>query len=129
MEGHGFNAQLYCDGKKLGLVIDEGNGGSFLYRCFKTFQEQSEYERWARVQDSRGFDPLDMIVATLVGEFEEAAKLKRWCKKQTVAKLRGDPEDSYSIWKTPYTPGFAAKLRKENDVVEIVNERFLKVTA
>jgi len=127
MEGYGFNATLYRDGKKLGLVIDGGCGGSMLFRCFKDYAEQAEYERWARIQDgSSPYDPLDMIVATLVGEYEERAKLKRWCRKQTVAKLKGAPEDSYSIWKVPYTPEFAAKIRKENDVVEIVNERFLK---
>lgn len=130
MEGLGFNATLYRDGKKLGLVIDEGCGGSMLFRCFKTYAEQSEYERWARVQDgASAFDPLDLIVATLVGEYEETAKLKRWCKKKTVAKLKDDPKDSYSIWKVPYTPEFAARLRKENDVVEIINERFLKGVA
>jgi hypothetical protein len=126
MSGYGFNATLYRDGKRLGLVIDEGCGGSLLYRCFKTFAEQAEYERWARVQPGAGvFEPLDMIVTGLVEDYETEAKLKRWCKKKTVVKLKGDPEDSYTTWKRPYTPEFAAQIREKHDVVEIINERFL----
>lgn len=33
MEGHGLNADLYVDGKKVCFVMDEGNGGCFNYQA------------------------------------------------------------------------------------------------
>jgi hypothetical protein len=120
----GFNASLYENGKRLGLVIDEGSGGSYLYRIDR--KKRDVFEKWARVHKQEGIEALDSVLAELVDTFEQTKQLKRMCKKKTVVRLKDDPEDSFSTWARPYTPEFAAQLREKHDVVEIVNERFLK---
>jgi hypothetical protein len=130
MEGLGFNCSLYEDGKRMGAVIDEGRGGSFLYRLKGDAggKKERELQRWARVQAQCGYsDQLDIVVAGLVEDAENEKRLKRLCRKQTVAKLETDDDGEHSVWKVPYSPEFAAKIRAKFPVVEIVNERFVKV--
>jgi hypothetical protein len=118
------------DGKRLCVVVDTAHGGSYEYQ-FKKFKEGrdklSELQRWARVKTQNLYwDQLDILVGDLVTAADEEKRFRRMCKTKTVAKLKDDPEGSYSTWKRAYTPEFADQLRAKFDVVEIVNERYLK---
>jgi len=86
----------------------------------------------------------DLYISLMIEDYEKeqeqkrlGQQLKRWCKTKTVIKLEGDEEGNYLIYKRPYSAGFAQRIRSfyqrhpdtEPKLVEIVNERFIKVTA
>jgi hypothetical protein len=126
MEGSGFNATLYEDGVKLGMVIDEGCGGSYLYRL-ASHEKERELACWARVERQQGMEPLDALINDLVVAEEERRWLKRNTRKKTVFKLKGQGPGEWSTYNEPYTDKFAAWVRKKHgdDLVEIANERDL----
>lgn len=124
MEGGGFNCTLYVDGKKLGMVIDEGRGGNLLYRLDSHKTEQ-ELERWARVKSQDGMEALDSVVGKLVDDEEERRWLKRHTKKKTVIRLKDHGRGEWTTYAKPYSAEFAAWIREKHgdDLVEIGNER------
>jgi hypothetical protein len=126
MEGSGFNATLYEDGKSLGMVIDEGNGGSLLYRL-KDWKRERELARWARVKTQSGMEALDGLISDLVNDEEERRWLKRHTKKKTVIRLKGQGPGEWTTYNRAYSTEFAAWIRKEHGdaLVEIANERDL----
>lgn len=103
MEGYGFNAVLYRDGKKIALVIDEGNGGSMIFEWtsgprWDNFETKSlqEYAKSlpplpADPAWGTGAEPLPMndelLVAELVSEFEFQQKTRRQLKKKTLFQV------------------------------------------
>jgi hypothetical protein len=136
MEGSGFNATLYEDGKSLGMVIDEGCGGSFLYRLkggrtAKGWEKERELGRWARVKTQSGMEALDILIGDLVNKEEERRWLKRHTKKKTVIRLKGQGAGEWTTYNRAYTPEFAAWVREKHgdELVEIANERDLAVVA
>ena len=126
-DGHGFNATLYVDGKRVCLAIDAANGGPYDYQC-KNYAVVTELQRWARVKSqSLYWDQLDLLVGDLVAEADLEKRLRRLCRTKTVAKLTTDPEGQHSVWAQAYTPAFGDSLRARHgdDLVEIVNERLV----
>lgn len=123
MEGGGFNANLYENGKKLGLVIDDANGGCFNYQIDRA--KLASLEAWARVKSGGGFEALDVIVSDLVADAQDMAWLRRTCKKKTVVRLKDSGPGEWIIYKAPYSDGLAAKIRAEygDNLAEIANER------
>jgi hypothetical protein len=69
----------------------------------------------------------DFFIGKLLDEWEVTKFLKRKCKTNLVAIMKGNKEGDFSIFKQPYTPEWAAKFRAHHGdkVVEIINERFL----
>ena len=142
MEGEGFSATLYVDGKKAGDVFDDARGGEMTYRV-----PDSVFERLlahaAKVKDDDDesdskLSPetmaklkLDCLMAGLVDDIMEERQIKRWCSKSTVFLLKGDEEGRYRTIKAKYEPKVAKHVREKygDKLVEIVNERFLKASA
>ena len=148
MEGYGFNASLYRDGKKVALVIDEGNGGDYNFEWFdfklprveatingldgelkvKVTPEESIFLQYVKENtDASDYEGADTVVARLVDKFEENKKLKQYCKKKTLFRLKSDPDDG--SWRT--CGGTTEKTREfitakyGDQVAEIANDRFI----
>ena len=53
MEGMGVNCNMYLDGKKIGEIIDEGNGGCLHITYFNALnQSQKERDNWNEVRET-----------------------------------------------------------------------------
>jgi hypothetical protein len=125
MEGKGFSATLYIDGRKAGEVFDDARGGEFCYQILRedhaallkhaaTIPDETNEERVAR-----GLEPLpphspdvpelspetkarcnlDSLIARLVDEAEEAKTVKRWCASAVVFTLKGAKAGEYQTIK------------------------------
>ena len=57
-------------------------------------------------------------------------QLRRSCRRNTLIRLKGDNSDSYHSFKPAwkFSPTVAAKIREDHgsDLLEIINERFIK---
>ena len=85
MEGQGFNANLYRDGKKVALVMDSAHGGCYDYEWTskderKIFDDYIEtlppsLEDWMNGKPMKAFD--DGVVSDLLNEYYLAKDAKR----------------------------------------------------
>lgn len=153
MEGHGFNATLYRDGKKVCFIIDDADGGDYHYqwydleepreeieiighdlnKCkFRATKEEAIFLKYLQTlpYELNEFDqkmyPVedDGFIAGLVERYE----LAKLCKKKTLFVLKGsDGKNREYEMKTPFTPAVKEHLVKKygKDLVEILNERIL----
>jgi len=149
-EGQGFNATLYCDGKKVAQVDDSANGGCYDWHwldwqankvpvTFKNYNG-SEYTRNATPNEaafieflkSKGLDGEfefeDSYVNELVCEFIKMRDYKRWCKKETLFRLKSEKyeDGAWRTLKVPFSDPRAKKYLQDkygDDVQEILNER------
>ena len=71
---------------------------------------------------------LSSFLATKADEHESDKRLRRMCRKETVVRLATDKEGQLTVYKKPYSPEFAARLRTKYgaDVLEIINERYIE---
>ncbi|MDP2692748.1 MAG: hypothetical protein Q8O88_03870 [bacterium] len=116
MEGHGLNADLYVDGKRVCFVMDEGNGGCFNYQphgkegaeMMANRETINELHNYARSLPKRliecgngkffALQPnLDTLINDAYSEVEKAKSLKKIEKKMTDHIMWGLPDgDKYS---------------------------------
>jgi len=132
MEGYGFNATLYRGKIKIAFVIDEANGGCYHYDWFnraedKILRDHCESLPKEVVYDMEIAVDSDMLVGALVDKYENDKRFSRLCKKSTLFRLKGDPDDGYQVYKnTPYNE-FMKKflIDKYGDTLEeILNEKY-----
>ena len=129
-----FSAELWTDGKKLAIVSNSGQGGSNNYDFNMTIDgtRWNAFSEWCKAQPHE-FDFLyeDQVVDTLFSEWLKAddirrqkAQMKRWCRTQTVFRLKGDKPDSWHVVKCLYTPAVKEYMvKKYGDRIEcIANE-------
>ena len=147
MEGEGYNADLYRDGKKIAFVIDEGCGGETRFEWLDlgvpkvdiihhgygtepiTYKGTPEEKLFVELADSQtytfdghtGRKNADILVGELITIF----LTKRDCKNKTVFRLASDGEGIERTIKAKFTPEIATHIRTKYgaDLVEIVNER------
>ena len=129
MEGHGFNANLLQDGKKVAFVIDEANGGEYHYEWLDHNEPRVEgkYRNYKDEILTRKMTPAekafneyvlsfpsedmgaglgvmylneDCVMGKLVGEFEQDKQMIGWCKKSVVFSVKGDKEGEFRTLKT-----------------------------
>lgn len=104
MEGYGLNADIYINGVKCLFVIDEGNGGEFLYR--NTYDDKNKdvvlknvelLEKYIKtlplfkVDDLEFPMDMDLFVDQILGEQEEQKMVKKFKKMEETAFLVGKP--------------------------------------
>lgn len=138
-----FTGSLYIDGKKAADVKNAGQGGDNA-TWFKDRDLRLAFEAWAvalppmPVTDddiAMGLtEPMamssDLWLSLEVGRIDEERYWKRKCSKGVLVILTKHAKGEFGEYKnTPYTPSIAAKLRERygSDLVEIINERFVKV--
>lgn len=119
-----FSATICLDGKPVGTVRNAGHGGCNFYDW--TDREQGQkIQEWAKTQNTEfQFEQLDQVIDQLLAKGEENRQLKKWCKKQTVFRLKGDEKDKWRILKAPFDAKVKAQLvAKCGDKIErIANE-------
>jgi len=124
MEGMGgFNATLYRDGIKIGEVINDDSGGPNCYHIpaneLKTLTEYA-----ASVYRDIEFEVEDMFVNTLIDDYLEHKRLSKYCKKETVYRLKGDEKGSYRRINHIFDNEVKAYITKKygDEIEMIVNE-------
>lgn len=144
MEGAGFNADLYVNGTKAALVIDEGNGGQYLFRWCNVRAEKTltEYAKATLRPENRSVKQLrklgvffangsaglqtrlEEIVAKLVDDWEYQKKLRRICRTTTLFLAPGDDATKgYRTIKAPYDGRVREYIiKKYGNKVRIINE-------
>lgn len=160
-EGRGYNVSLYRDGIRVAFVIDDASGGmvdfQWVDRDPKTWVDH-EITDWNGEKSTirvtpeekklyefikgklgkplfdddtqRQMEP-DEFVAGLINAHEIDRKLRNLCKKNTLIRITGDPEDSYRTVKLPFTPKLRASLvslalAQGKEVIEFINETLAK---
>lgn len=107
-----FSAEVWIDGKKAGLASNRGCGGPNEYWFDDRALEQEFYtfcKSLPPLPPDETYDrelamDEDLYLGQLINRFEVRKQIERWCKKQTVYKLKGDAPDSWRISKTPFSP-------------------------
>jgi len=131
-----FNADIYVDGKKIGDVRNDGNGGCHMYYWSDRAAGEA-LEAWAKEQKTEfDFEKLDQILDKIFIGIEEEKQLRRWCKTAAYFQLKGDNVDQWrSVTiirngkrvKAPFTPEIEAWIIKNygDKLKEILNKRYL----
>lgn len=131
LEGYGFNATLYRDGKKVAFVIDDANGGCYNFD-FVSNEAENEFNAYIKTlpeiefQGSKLTVDSDIFVGELVEQYETGKKLKSWCKTKTVFILKSDKAGEYRTVLHVYTDAVRKFLESKykDDLLEVVNLRY-----
>jgi hypothetical protein len=69
---------------------------------------------------------MDGFIFKLIATFEENKQFKRWCKKETCFRLKGDEAGHWRTVKHPFNPDVKTFIVKKygDQIEEILNERF-----
>ena len=139
MEGAGFSANLYRDGKKVAEVVDSAHGGDFDYQFLdrkepkvevkvinlsnKTYSYQGTPEEAKLAEyvsgmtfvsefDGKSYSKgVDGFMDELINNYENDKRFKRLCKTSIVVKLKSSKEDEFFTFKGKYCPN--AKIQIE----------------
>jgi hypothetical protein len=143
MEGHGFNANLLADGKKVCFVIDGAQGGEYDFQWLDFKAEKVDvtvvrfdgtpFTRKGTPNEKAFYDYLaslpkvycdyfkedratsdESFVCNLVTEWETTRDFKRKCKKKTLVKLHSHKKGEYIAWNYPYDAEMKAHVTKEH---------------
>lgn len=136
MEGcGGFNVTLYRQGKKVAFVINEDNGGMFLWQ----WEGKAEVEENRLMALVKELPPLpseynkdgipmdiDLFIGDLVRIKEDDDLYRRKCKTHTVYTLKSGKEGEYYQIKGVFTQRIEDYIKKEHgdDLKEIFNYRY-----
>ncbi|MFA5419833.1 MAG: hypothetical protein WC341_15375 [Bacteroidales bacterium] len=123
-----FSATLYIDGKKAGTASNRGCGGSNEIHIFDP-KLRDEFNAFCKAQPlPKGWGDLpmdaDLYISLLLEKLEETQQLKRWCKKSTMFRLKGDKKGEWRTVKHVFNAEVKAFLvGKYGDTIEtIANE-------
>jgi hypothetical protein len=116
-----FSATIYVDGKKAGFVKNEGRGGCNFYTWLDP-QVGAAVDAWAKTQDTEfDFEKLDQILDKLLGQEEILRQLRRWSKKQTCFRLKGDKKGAWRNVQAPHSAKVVEFIQgKYGDKVECI---------
>ena len=125
-----FQATIYIDGKKAGDASNEGMGGcnNYYFKDRELEQRFYDYCKALPPVDYNGHElsmDADLLLGDLIADYERNKTYKRWCKKETIFKLVGEPEDSFRVVKALYCDKVVAYIKKQyGDKLDyILNER------
>jgi len=148
MEGHGYNATLCRDGKKVAFVMDSGDGGEANFEWndrtapkvditidyfgdgrTHTYQGTPEEKLFLELANSQTYTAYGHTGrkdgAILIEELIETDKFRKDCKTKTLFRLASDGEDTYQVYKERFDHEVRAWLVRQygDQLVEIINER------
>lgn len=105
MEGSGYNATLYADGKRVALLIDDASGGPLDVRSIGTAGDKVLADITAlclTLPHEKHFDDLpamavtrDLYLEELVNHAEMARKVERLRQKGVVFRLKSDNDGTF----------------------------------
>jgi hypothetical protein len=154
MDCPGYNCTLYCDGKRVAKVINDGSGGPTMFEWLdrdaprvditfhdykdevRTYKGTPQEKRLVEYADSQTYECPDgstrthnaeTLVGDLVGDYEETKQFKRWCRNKTYFRLKGDKKGRWSYFNVKYSPEVKRQIERRygDRIEEILNERFL----
>lgn len=106
-----FSATICLDGKVVGTVSNAGQGGPNFYH-WSNAQVGKKIEDYAKslppiphAESGTAYlldMDIDLLVDDLLAKEEELKKIRRWCKKETVFRLKGDKPKTWQIIKAPF---------------------------
>lgn len=129
VEGIGFQASLYADGKRIAVVTDDAWGGEYRYDVLNQdkFAEVESYIKTLPNTEYHGISlepSLDGVMDDLVNEYEENKQFKKLCKKKIVLITPDCNKGEYRLVNVPPTPALINQVKEKYPNAEIVNERF-----
>jgi len=150
-----YTCTLYRDNKRVATVFEAGDGGDISIEWLDrkqpkvqvsvhnhnggvcTYSGTPEQKKFAEFVDTQTFEweysegpqrhGVGTYIGTLVGEFEENRQYKRWCRNETVFRLKGDGKGQWRRLKAPFSDPRVKPYLDEKygeQVEEILNERF-----
>jgi hypothetical protein len=148
-----FSATIYVDGKRVGEVVNRGQGGPNEYRLGSDMQLRLEdharqtfdidtYNRETRAKhstlalvtrDDPHFEWLDQMIHDLVVRHETDRQYRKWCRTAFVFSLRTSKPGEYFTLKPragKATPAFLKQARAfaeqkyGSQLAEVLNDRF-----
>jgi hypothetical protein len=128
-----FSATLYIDGTRAGVVSNRGCGAPHEFQFQDRKLEKSFYE-WCQQQPPHPADasfpyslPMDadLYISLLLGDMETNKQIKKWCKKQTLFRLKNDPKGEWRTLKLPFNQQVKERIiaKYGDQIAEIANER------
>ena len=108
-----FSAKLCLDGKEVGQVSNDGNGGPHRY-AWKDNALGCRIDDWAQTQPTEfEFEKLDQVVDRLLARVEATQRLAKFMKEGTVFLLNGDNPANWRLIKRPFNQETANRLRQQ----------------
>jgi len=129
-----FSASVYIDGKRVATASNRGYGGPNHYDWIvKDAEKQlADYAASLPPLESEYFQgelPIntDLLIDQLLSKHEENKKLKGWCKKETLYRLKGDKDGQWRVLDFTYSERVKKALHNKlgDKLEEICNERFV----
>ena len=125
------SVEIWYDGKLACHGIDDGNGGGMFFRTLdRAVESQLLADIAAQPSEMPGDDwddtarslwpqgqkwDLEQFVWAEIERVQKAKQFTRWCRKDTLFRLKGDDPDSWRVLKNlPFTPQVAAGLRRKH---------------
>jgi hypothetical protein len=125
MEGTGLNANIYWDGKKIGNIIDDGDGGetiihfiskdaefAFTTHCNQWWETSSDKVSWEKDNlNADDHDKMDCWINAEINRIDLEKRLKKHAKTKTPYKLVG--EEDWRLLAIPFSPKVEEALQKK----------------
>ena len=125
------SVEIWYDGQPACQGVDDGSGGGMYFRTLdRTVEAQLLADLAALDPEMPGADwdatsrslwpngqkwELEQIVWVEIEQVLQARQYARWCRKDTLFRLCGDPPDQWRVLKNlPFTPQVAASLRRKH---------------
>lgn len=130
-----FSAKVVIDGKVAGTVANGGTGGP---DDFSSLELIARLDAIAIAQlppleaDGIMLKPdAEILVGKLLSKELDRRYLRRVCAKQTLFRLKSDPEDTHRTVKAKFSPEVKAFITKKygDQVSEILNEKIGRFTS
>lgn len=120
-----FSATIRIDGRRAGMVSNNGCGGSHSYRMSRSeWAKFSHYARGVMSDSDYQFELEDQYIDRLLAQWEERRILKRHCRRETLFRLVGDARDMWRTVSRSYDDqlGRALRARYGERLERIANE-------
>lgn len=126
-----FQCSIIIDGKNAGTASNDGHGACNRYH-FKDRETEKRFMEYCEslppVQFDGGSLPsdADLVIGGLIDKIESEREFKRWCRKKTVFRIKGDKAGEWRAVNIEYGAKAVDWIRKKHGdtVEEILNERF-----
>jgi hypothetical protein len=143
MEGDGFNAELWMDGKKAAFIIDDARGGEFNWNWDSLEMEQkykgyikalpiqplaADAEDWEKEMYPNGQKETDeTFLDQLINRHAAFSRIQRAVKKTTLFVTAGSKKGEYFSIKLPFSPENKAKIlaNPKNAGAKFLNEHIV----
>jgi hypothetical protein len=131
-DGIGYQAELVLDGTPVAFFSNDGAGGCTRWDVYKpetlkAYAQQVGVENAAEIDWSMPFidSAMDTHVAGLMDDVENEKQLRRWCRKDVIFTVPGEPDGKFrSVKKARPTQKLRAQILKQYPGATIINDRF-----